>query len=598
LIVTIGASSALAAAPSVAWDKTYGGTASEEAYSIVAASDGYVMAGMANYDSGTRYQDDLRVVKTDLSGNMVWNKTYGRMDRNEQGRSIVAVSDGYVIAVYAQNTTYSNNNIDMCLYKLDLNGNLVWTKEYSNYLNTNGDLQMIGLSDGFLLIGTSYVSSVRNTDVLLVKTDLNGDIIWSKTYGGNNEDYGRSVVAVSDGYVLAGNSISFTKSIGQSIYFDIYLIKTDKDGNLAWQNTYPSSDDQYAHSVAALSDGYVVVGRTFGDGWDMYLVKADLSGNFVWNKTSTRYYEGLSIVGVSDGAIITGVHTVNYDDYLYLEKVYSNGNIAWELDHGLDAIGYSVITSGDEYVVAGQQNWDFYLLKTGSDSESPTSTPTATPTATPQPPHLSQVRVTDPTSLTPTFSWIYDDPEGSPQAGYQAEVRTGSGGSGTLVWSTSGSGTAGSITYGGDPLTDGQTYYFRLRVFDGTAWSAWTETSWIAGSNATPTPGAGPSHQTFDEGGLSDNSYIYENGVLVKTIGTSSAISTPVPVTPTPTSIPLVTSTPVPATPTPTIVPTVVPATPTPEPATDNGSVGWAVAIIAVILVAVGAAYYLFLRKK
>ncbi|VVB92579.1 Uncharacterised protein [uncultured archaeon] len=95
------------------------------------------------------------------------------------------------------------------------------------------------------------------------------------------------------------------------------------------------------------------------------------------------------------------------------------------------------------------------------------------------PPTTNPVAVTNPTSSTPTIGWTYNDANGDPQAQYEVQVWTGPGGTGTNEWNPAvGSGTGASVVYAGDPLVDGQTYYARVRAFDGTNWGGWSEASW------------------------------------------------------------------------------------------------------------------------
>jgi hypothetical protein len=127
------------------------------------------------------------------------------------------------------------------------------------------------------LAGYTYPSSAGGLDIILIKTDANGNLIWAKTYGGTNDDMVFSVQQTSDGgYILAGGTSSFGAG------GDIFLIKTDANGNLIWAKTYGGMNSDYASSVQQTSDGgYIVAGYTssFGAGWgDIFLIKTDASG--------------------------------------------------------------------------------------------------------------------------------------------------------------------------------------------------------------------------------------------------------------------------------------------------------------------------------
>ena len=132
---------------------------------------------------------------------------------------------------------------------------------------------------GYIVAGYTASFGASSWDIFLIKTDANGNIQWAKTYGGTDYDIAFSVQQTSDGgYIVEGVTLSLGAGGG-----DVFLIKTDADGNIIWAKTYGGTDLDWAFSVQQTSDGgYTVAGYTdsFGAGYgDIFLIKTDANGN-------------------------------------------------------------------------------------------------------------------------------------------------------------------------------------------------------------------------------------------------------------------------------------------------------------------------------
>jgi len=166
---------------------------------------------------------------------------------------------------------------------------------------------------GFFVCGMMGIFGLpmKKVALLLLTTILQGqpDIFWTRTFGGSNSDYGRSVQQVSNGgYILTGSTTSF----GNDSY-DVWLIKTDAQGNEEWNQTLGGSDDDYGSSIQQTADGgYIITGWTnsFGNGGsDVWLIKSDSQGYEEWNQTwgGSDTDIGYSVQQTTDGGyIITG----------------------------------------------------------------------------------------------------------------------------------------------------------------------------------------------------------------------------------------------------------------------------------------------------
>jgi arginine repressor len=255
----------------VQWAKTYGGTSRDEAFSVQQTSDGgYIVAGITWSFGAGDY--DAFLVKTDANGNIIWAKTYGGTSW-DYAYSVQQTSEGgYIVAGLTR--SFGAGGGDAFLVKTDANGNIIWAKTYGG---TDYAYSVQQTSDGgYILAGYTYSFGAGGGDAFLVKTDANGNIIWAKTYGGTSDDLAYSVQQTSDGgYIFVGE----TRSFGAGS-FDIFLIKTDANGNIIWAKTYGGTSSDYAYSVQQTSDGgYIVAGRTYSFTWDAFLIKTDANGN-------------------------------------------------------------------------------------------------------------------------------------------------------------------------------------------------------------------------------------------------------------------------------------------------------------------------------
>jgi uncharacterized delta-60 repeat protein len=334
-----------------------GGSNDDFANSIIQSSDGgYVVAGYTNSFGGSY---DFYVVKLYSSGSVAWTKTIGGSG-DDQANSVVQSSDGgYVVAGYT--TSFGASGADMYVVKLGSGGNVQWTKTIGGSDDDFANSVIQSSDGGYVIAGYTQSFGAGGYDMYVVKLDSNGNVVWTKTIGGSNSDVANSIVQSSDGgYVVAGETLSFGAS-GR----DIYVVKLDSSGNIVWTKTIGGSWDDFANSVIQSSDGgYVIAGYTqsFGaGGWDIYVVKLDSSGNVIWSKTigGGNADVAYSIIQSSDGGYIVIGRTQSfgaggYD--VYVVKIDSSGNVLWTKTIGGGSVdeARSIIQSSDGgFAIAG-----------------------------------------------------------------------------------------------------------------------------------------------------------------------------------------------------------------------------------------------------
>jgi predicted secreted protein len=261
----------------IVWNQTYGGAGGDIGSVLLQTSDGgYVIVGATN-SSGAGNQD-VWLVKTDATGTMQWNKTYGGTGLDSGWAVVQNIDGGYTVA--GRTASYGAGGNDFWLIKTDTTGNMVWNKTYGG-TGTEQANYMIKTSDGgYLMFGPTTSFAIGGQDAWLVKTDASGNMMWNRTYGGAGNEFCLYLLQTSDGgYAFCGSENSF--GAGGT---DVWLVKTDATGNLLWQKTWGGPNNEDAYSMIQTSDGgYVLVGgtRSFGYGTatpassDWYVIKTD-----------------------------------------------------------------------------------------------------------------------------------------------------------------------------------------------------------------------------------------------------------------------------------------------------------------------------------
>lgn len=284
------------------WIKNYHQRTSAKANSLVQTSDGgYVIAGRA---AG----GDFLLVKIDASGDKEWSETYGGEGYDAAWSLVVASDGGY--AIVGETDSFGLGGRSAWLVKTDEYGNMEWNQTYGGTEWAYAYSLVVASDGGYAItgstaeiIGGTYPSYIYDRDFWLIKTDKFGNIEWTQSYGGPETDVAYSLVETSDGgYAIAGRS--HLSSNGTS---DFWLVKTDAYGNMLWSQTYGGIDNEIAYSLVETSDGgYAIAGHTesFGAGdKDFWLVKTDGSGNMEWHQTygGTESDQAYSVVEISDG---------------------------------------------------------------------------------------------------------------------------------------------------------------------------------------------------------------------------------------------------------------------------------------------------------
>lgn len=261
------------------WEKSFGGTEGDWGLDVGPTSDGgYIMVG-ESYSYGLG--GDVLLVKTDAAGNKIWRKNFGG-NNVDQGYSVQQTIDGGYIIV-GRTKSYGNGGYDVYLIKTYENGDLNWSKTFGGSY-ADGAFSVRQTSDlGFIIAGYTQTESSGTSRAYLIKTDSNGNYLWSQIFGGSYSTQFKCVRESLDGGYIVSGSISINQG-------EIYLVKTFSDGDIDWIKTFGQTPFSVGSGhVEQTSDGGYILSGSIGlpnqDKFDYYLLKTDGSGNKAWDKT-------------------------------------------------------------------------------------------------------------------------------------------------------------------------------------------------------------------------------------------------------------------------------------------------------------------------
>ena len=258
--------------------KTYGGKGGDTSRTVRQTVDGgYVVAGMTNSFSNGR--SDVWVMKFDSEGLMEWHKGYGSSN-HEMAHSIEPAADGgYLVGGYT--TSFGAQLKDYFVIKLTEAGTLEWAKRYGgpgdDVIRTvkqisNGDYLIAGFTHSF---GT-------NGDIMILRLEGDGDVVWQKRYGGGKFEEPSTILEVPGGYIIMEQSTSFSKNT------DGWIFKIDGAGAIIWQKTFGgNSFDEISAAQLTADGGFIVAAETKSFGAineDFWVVKFDSEGVAQWQK--------------------------------------------------------------------------------------------------------------------------------------------------------------------------------------------------------------------------------------------------------------------------------------------------------------------------
>lgn len=335
------------------WNRTYGGGEADAGISVIEVSTGGFACIGYTKSSGAGAAD-VWLVRTAVDGTPQWTQTYGGTE-DDHGHSIQEIAAGGFI-ILGSTESYGSGSKDWFLIRVSADGTFLLGHAYGGS-DSDEATSVIEVSGGDLvLVGDIQNSDTKDHDVWLMRTDYLGYEIWNHTYGGVFNDFGRDVIEVNaGGFALVG----FTQSYGAGDY-DVYLIRTEANGNLLWSRTYGGSSFENSGALIEVSTGgFAIIGTTRSSGHgsnDMFLVRTDASGNMLWNKTYGGLDDegGYSLIEVSTGGFALVGYSESFgagDADFWVVRTDVDGNVLWNQTFG--GVNYDLARSIVEVSTGG-----------------------------------------------------------------------------------------------------------------------------------------------------------------------------------------------------------------------------------------------------
>lgn len=296
---------------------------------------------------GNKDLSDYFIMKIDSNGDSVWTKIY----ENGTANSIDPTTDGgYILMIRPGNWLHPQN--DFVIVKTDLYGDSLWAKVFGGP-NVEVGYEVEQTTDGgFMLAGRKDSATVGDSDFYLVKTDSAGEFLWDKTYGGNEADRAFTAMQTSDGgYILGGYTASFNVE-----YYDFYMVKTDTNGDTLWTKTFGGLWQEEIADIEETSDGgFAAVGYTYSFGAgnfpNIYFVKTDANGNITSVEDKENSLPTIFELFQNYPNPFNPSTTINWQSPVG----------SWQTIKVFDVLGNAVATLVDEQKSAGRYNVQFTM---------------------------------------------------------------------------------------------------------------------------------------------------------------------------------------------------------------------------------------------
>jgi hypothetical protein len=371
LLLSFAIQTGHAQAPDLLWSKLYGGAGNDSPCNFLRTDDGGFLIGGSTISFGLSLYK-YYLIKTDENGDTLWTRLYGRDNHSQTLTCLQHTSDGGYILTGSSGGPYLNTNV--YLVRLDINADTLWTTFWGDEVYEEGATWSVQSNDGGI-VTTGHHWNETGGVAFVFKTTPDGQVDWSHWYDWPLADYSYCIrKAPEGGYVFTGATQT------PDYDMDVLLVRINQDGDTVWTRTFGGTDEDEGYYLINTNDGgYLITGYTksFGaNSKDVYVIKTDSEGDTLWTKIIGDYNSeiGFSAIETTDGGYAITRSTNSFGSFdIFVIKLQSNGQVEW-IGHYGDAVwmenGNDIIqTSENEYVVCGsrQNDWvddlDIFMIK-------------------------------------------------------------------------------------------------------------------------------------------------------------------------------------------------------------------------------------------
>jgi len=313
--------------PEIEWQQSFGGSGDDNLFCLQQTSDGgYILGGESSSEAGTGNKTssnhggaDFWIIRTDSSGNKLWENSFGGAGRDSLACLQQTADGGFLLCGATNSATGTGNKTspayggyDIWLVRIDADGNKLWDKSFGGSSNDvpfalehtgDGGLILGGHSQSAAGSGNKTSPNYGGADFWLVRLDADGNMLWDKSFGGTGTDALSCMeLTAGGGMILVGFSNSpadtGTKTSPQHGYYDYWIVRVDQNGNEVWDKSFGGNFDDRPYGLQRTSDGGFILGgysQSYEDTGnktsphyacaDFWLVRLDAEGSKVWDKS-------------------------------------------------------------------------------------------------------------------------------------------------------------------------------------------------------------------------------------------------------------------------------------------------------------------------